>query len=209
MENLSLPQNLRTGFMIRPEKVRTCPSCGSYFITDIKCEDCGFVPFEERLGSPYGEKSFYSIKARYWEAAPFWMRHFPFLEPKTSTATAQYKKVLLLRYRHLLDFFATTASVHPDRKHFYQELTALVDELLCYPISLELLTNALPHLEDGRLNVIFEEIGRRIEMKKNKKAQSLSSAVGGTWNLNLIIFLVMVGTWTGAALILYPYLLVR
>lgn len=195
--------------MIRPEKVRTCPSCGSYFITETKCEDCGHVPFEERLGAPYGEKSFYSIKARYWEAAPFWMRHFPFLEPKTSTAAAQYKKILLLRYRHLLDFFSTTASVHPERKHYYHELMALVDELLCYPISLELLTNALPHLEDGRLNVIFEEIGRRIEGKRNSKPQSLSSLVGGSWNLNFMILLAGVLAWTGAALILYPYLLVR
>lgn len=209
MENLSLPQNLKTGFMIRPEKVRTCPSCGSYFITDSKCEDCGYVPFEERLGSPYGEKSFYAIKARYWEAAPFWMKHFPNLEPKTSEAATQYKKILLLRYRHLLDFFSSTASVHPERKHFYHELMALVDELLTYPISVELMTNATSHLEEERLSVIFEEIGRRIEMKRNRKPQSLSSFFGGSWNLNLVILLAGVIVWTGAALVLYPHLLVR
>lgn len=203
MENLS---PIQTGFMIRPREVKTCPRCSSYFITEKKCEDCGFVPFEERLGAPFGERSFYTLKENYWLSAPAWMRRFPKLENKQSRPAKEYKRVLLLRYKHLLDYFATSTGPHPHRIHFYNELKFLVDELLDYPISYDLLIQSLPHLKDERMNPIFEEIVREISFRKSRPKKDLASSFGGSWNLNFVVFIAMICSMSLAALSLFPYL---
>ncbi len=207
MENLV---SVNTGFMIRPTKVKTCPRCSSFFITETRCEDCGFVPQEERWGKPYGERSFFALKENYWAKAPIWMKHFPLLETKSSQAADAYKKFLLLRYRHLLDFFAQNATVHPYRSHFYFELKCLVEELLDYPGSTELMLTALPYLDDGRMSPIFEEIGRLIQEKKQKNKNSnalenLTKICGGTQNLNLIVLVIMITAFCAATLQAFPY----
>lgn len=196
--------------MIRPTKVRTCPRCFSYYLIDSKCEECGFILQEERWGKPYGERSFFSLKENYWTQAPIWMKHFPILETKSSQATKEYKKLLLLRYRHLLDFFSQNATVHPYRTHFYFELKCLVMELLDYPGSLDFMINALSHLSDSRMSPIFEEIGNLIQENKNQKInhsafENLTRFCGGIQNLNLIVLVILIVAFSAMALEIFPY----
>jgi len=197
MENMD-PINI--GFMARPLKIKTCPQCSSVFITEKKCEDCGFVPFKERLGEPFDERSFFSLKENYWAKAPFLMRKFPLFETKSSKATEDYKKLLFLRYTQLIDYFLENSNSHPHYLQYCFEIKTLISELIKYPKTIYSIEYSLLSLSEQKIGPLFNEIEKMmIEKKQIIPKQKLNA------NIHLVFFIFTTILISILALKAFPY----
>lgn len=113
--------------------VKRCPNCQSVYLTDTKCEACGRSLLFHTIGEPFSSKSFYGIKARYIESLPTVVTFFPFLENKSDSKAKSYQRYLLKRFDELLTGFGSEAMIKSsERKFFYIESLALIDELVSY-----------------------------------------------------------------------------
>ncbi|MEI8346343.1 MAG: hypothetical protein WCG27_02670 [Pseudomonadota bacterium] len=132
---------LENNHSLNKEIVR-CPRCQSVFVDSDsgECDSCGFQLRYAEIGAPLGERSFYTIKDRYWTGLPLIVQNFPILEWKKSHASIQYQKRLLYRLDQLIEFF-----LHDQQKDlnawglFYLELKDLIVELIYYRTDRDLL----------------------------------------------------------------------
>jgi hypothetical protein len=81
-----------------------CPKCSSYYLNDSECESCGFQLNFDVVGNDFGPRSFYFMKE-------FFVDNQSWLESKQpkniynkSKKVLKYKRMILRRFRELLDF---------------------------------------------------------------------------------------------------------
>lgn len=120
--------------------VKRCPYCQSVFINKQSCESCGRSMLYHPIGEPFGPKSFYGMKESYVENLNFMVRFFPPFENKKSPSAQGYLRKLKKRFFYLLNAFNTPDLIaKKQRQIFYNESKVLIDELLCYGISAEVI----------------------------------------------------------------------
>lgn len=129
---------------IAPEKLKRCPKCASFFLSDTSCESCGFQLDYDALGSPMGERSFYSLMEAYHQDQALHLRLFPRISSGQIKRSLKYpkrypKEVRLLsrltqRFCKISEYFLSEAVGDlSDRKLYLIEWRALCLELLdCY-----------------------------------------------------------------------------
>lgn len=123
----------------------------SVYINEKSCEACGKSMQFDPIGEPFGAKSFYGIKERYIERLNVSNRIFPKLENKKSEAAKSYVRKLEKRFSDLISSFNSNNPIASDRsKLFYVESLELIDELLRYDVSSDLI-QALLIENDGSL----------------------------------------------------------
>lgn len=126
------------------QKIKRCPSCQSVFITDTECEACGRSLLYHPIGSPFGAKSFYGIKERYLEGQNHFVRFFPLFENQNSLIAKGYVRHLSKRFTDLVSAFNSPGMIEEkERKVFYAECIEIIDELLRYHLSAELIQTLL------------------------------------------------------------------
>ncbi|MBP9680309.1 MAG: hypothetical protein KBD76_02800 [Bacteriovorax sp.] len=140
-------RNDSEGLSIPPtayQKIKRCPSCQSVFITDTECEACGRSLLYHPIGSAFGPKSFYGIKERYLDGQYSFIRFFPLFESRHSTRAKSYVRFLSKRFSDLVSAFNTIGIIEDkERKLFYAEAIEIIDELLRYRLSAELMSKLL------------------------------------------------------------------
>lgn len=120
--------------------VKRCPFCQSVYITDKLCEACGSSMHYHPIGTPFGAKSLYGMKERYIEKMNGLNRFFPVFENKKSKASKSYMRNLEKRFSDLISAFNTPGVLKTDeRKFFYIESREIVDEMLRFGASREVL----------------------------------------------------------------------
>ncbi len=125
-ESLKIPPQAYRAF-------KRCPNCHSVFITDKSCESCGRSLLFHPVGDPFGPKSFYGLKERYLDSLNPFMTHYHQLENKQSTSAKSYIRNISKRFSDLISGINTVGMIpREQRKHFYIECIAIIDELLLY-----------------------------------------------------------------------------
>lgn len=76
-----------------------CPECHSIYIKENRCDDCGRLIKIDRLGNPFGPRSFYALKEKYLDSLPCLVKFFPFFEDYSGTKALRYKRELFLRLK--------------------------------------------------------------------------------------------------------------
>lgn len=122
--------------------IKRCPNCQSVYLTDINCEACGRSLLYHPIGDPFGAKSLYGMKERYYAGFAPIIKLFPYFENKSGPQALAYRRQLLKRFDDLLGAFGNTGEIlNENRRFFYVEILELTDELLRYgldPIILQL-----------------------------------------------------------------------
>ncbi|RZF21791.1 MULTISPECIES: hypothetical protein [Halobacteriovorax] len=108
----------------------TCPKCNSDNIKNDRCQMCDYDLSFNPLGSPLGEKSFYTFREKYWQTlSPLEMEN-----PQIFKGDVKFKKFLVKvrrRYNNLLDYFYSEASKSDELRPLYlQELADIVIEMM-------------------------------------------------------------------------------
>lgn len=148
-ESLQIPQSVY-------KPVKRCPYCHSVYLTDSLCEACGRSLLYHPIGEPFGPKSFYGIKERYLESQHAFYRFFPQFEDKNSKYANSYKRNLSKRFTDLLEAFNSDEQMVKDnRKLFYAESMVIIDELLRYNVSPQLIQDVL---EDNDASLVGREL---------------------------------------------------
>lgn len=143
-----IPQNV-----YRPAK--RCPNCGSVYLNDFKCEACGRSLSYHPVGEPFGPKSLYGLKERFYHSLPLWVRLFPVFENKRDLGAQSYVRHLNKRLDALLSALALDSLPEPsNRRLFFVELMELIDELLRYGESAQVLQGKIEE-EFGFENVLM------------------------------------------------------
>ena len=110
-----------------------CPSCQSVYLTDSKCEACGRSLLYHPIGDPFGAKSLYGMKERYYANFSLLVKYFPVFENQTDAQAKSYVRQLSKRFDDLLEAFGQTKTIASEnRRFFYVETLELIDELLRY-----------------------------------------------------------------------------
>lgn len=148
-ESLQIPQSAY-------KPVKRCPYCQSVYLTDSLCEACGRSLLYHPIGEPFGPKSFYGIKERYLESQHAFYRFFPQFEDKNSRYANSYKRNLSKRFTDLLEAFnSDEPMVKENRKLFYAESMGIIDEMLRYNVSPQLIQTVL---EDNDASLVGREL---------------------------------------------------
>jgi len=113
---------------VEPHKIKKCPKCSSVFINETSCEACGAL-FEKVLGSPLGDKSFFSLQENYQNEIRH-MKYNPLFIDYKSQTFIDYGFSLKRRFFQLLrvlkDEVVVSAS---DRKIYKMEMEQIVEEM--------------------------------------------------------------------------------
>jgi hypothetical protein len=112
-------------------KIEVCPKCESLFITSRECEACGYQFAIDRLGEPYGEKSFYALKDSHFSSLPAPMRVWPSLEKYMTSKVRKYLFELKRRFQLLADAFENDPRPNSE---YAVEVKDLVIELRDYGV---------------------------------------------------------------------------
>lgn len=112
-------------------KVEVCPKCESIFITSKECEACGYQFAIDRIGEPYGEKSFYALKDSFIHSLPSLVRAFPRLEYFFKDHKRKYIFELKRRFQLLAEQFENDPRSNSE---FFIEVHDLVIELSEYEV---------------------------------------------------------------------------
>jgi len=112
-------------------KVEVCPKCESIFITSKECEACGYQFAIDRIGEPYGDKSFYALKDTYLSSFFSLVRLYPSLERFFKDKKRKYIFELKRRFQLLADTFENDSSPGSE---FFIEIRDLVIEMSEYQI---------------------------------------------------------------------------
>lgn len=197
--------------------IKRCPQCEGVFVTDEECESCGFQLRKDKIGSPFGNKSLYEIRDRYWqEIGPFVLR-FPFLERKKSDSCVKYKRRLLLRYNTLLDYFYNNKNYdYDERRLFLIEFKDLLLELIQYDVSEDLIWYRASEMdpETGKhslydqIALVLKEARRGQQKKLPLWERILGYKVLGILRFgNLFLALAIIGILVLSSLAYYHYAL--
>jgi hypothetical protein len=118
------------------QPAKKCPFCHSLFLTDTNCETCGRSLNYELIGKPFSYKSYYILKEKYLESFSLTEKLIPSLENKNSNQAQSYKRKIVKRLKDLLIGFNTPKLMGAEeRKLFYIEALAIIDELINYNFS--------------------------------------------------------------------------
>ncbi len=113
-------------------KIEVCPKCESFFITSRECEACGYQFSIDRVGEPFGEKSYYAIKDSYLSALPALIRIYPKWEKIMKETKRKYLFELKRRFQLLADAFDNDPRTGSE---FAIEVKDLVVEMCEYEIA--------------------------------------------------------------------------
>jgi len=132
--------------------VKRCQYCDSVFINERTCESCGRSMLYHPIGEPFGAQSFYGIKERYVLALHPLSQFFPQFENKKSAAANSYVRKISKRFADLLGAFnASDLIVSEQRKLFYVESMALIDELLRYGVPPQIVQSLMEENDNSLL----------------------------------------------------------
>ncbi len=148
--------------------IKRCPYCQSVFINKQSCEACGRSMLYHPIGEPFGPKSFYGIKENYIEGLNVFIRLFPQFEDKKSATAQSYIRKLSKRFLDLVTAYNTNDLIAKNQNQlFYIESITLIDELLCYGTSSQVIQTLLEendnsligqdlrdHLQSSRYSII-------------------------------------------------------
>lgn len=113
-------------------KIEVCPKCESIFITNHECESCGFQFRVDRLGEPFGERSFYALRDSHVSSFPIYLKLMNInLENKKGKKVRKYRHLLIHRFEVLADHFRLNEEMQSD---FEIELRDLISELREYGV---------------------------------------------------------------------------
>ena len=134
--------------------IKRCPNCQSVYLTDTICEACGRSLLYHPIGEPFSSKSLYGFKERYNSSLSQFVKLFPFFENKVDSNALTYSRHLLKRFDDLLSAFGTADAIsNNNRRFYYVEMLALIDELLRYGVNPTVLKQKVENqiLENGSL----------------------------------------------------------
>lgn len=139
---------------------QSCPKCGSIFITSSFCESCGLQFSFDRLGEPFGERSFFCIKEDFEDK--FKLRYFLFKLglSKRDEHIERYKTKLLRRFEVLsCYFFLASDSNREKRRLFVYEAKEIISELGALKMSLSALWKTI---EKGEGHPLHNNLAKSI-----------------------------------------------
>ncbi|MBT3586935.1 MAG: hypothetical protein HN509_18635 [Halobacteriovoraceae bacterium] len=104
----------------------SCPHCQSVFVTENQCESCGYQFKVDRLGEPYGNRSFFNMFS--YQADPYyWLS--PGRKSKDKAARSHYLRQLFFRLSKIFDYlFGEIEADLIKRKHFLFEAKEIINE---------------------------------------------------------------------------------
>lgn len=105
----------------------TCPKCHSVFVTEKECEACGYQMGVDKLGEPFGLKSFFGIKEEYQFIYPWTFRLLNIGLVKEKTIL-KYRGVLRRRFETLMTYFSMNKGSSEERKLFLFEAKEIIHE---------------------------------------------------------------------------------
>jgi hypothetical protein len=168
---MDIERNTTTSNPLRPfERVqvkKTCPKCGSYFVTKKECESCGFQFWIDLLGEPFGERSFFNLRDQFQHQYR-WHYRFAFLSSvKTSKVAKRYKRSLYKRFEILCGYFFDEFDKDKERrKLFLFEATEIMNEVCLWGGSLSQLWLML---ERGEHHPLFQVLSQELKGLDNQE----------------------------------------
>ena len=174
---------------------KRCEYCQSVYLTDNICESCGRSVRFDVIGKPFGYKSYYGIKERYINELPWLVQRYPIFE--TTTSDQAQALVRQLRRRLLL---LGQLQEHDDLELFFVEAYAIINELLFYSVSMQIIEADLGnHI---MLKNYLIEVNSSIVPKKPWLKEMLEFKVLGTMRvtfilqlITMLVSLIMVVNW--------------
>lgn len=146
---------------------RTCPKCGSYFITKKECESCGFQFWIDLLGEPFGEKSFFSLKDDFEHQYSWYYRFFFLNSVRNSKVVKRYKRSLLKRFEVLCGYFFDEFDQNKERrKLFLFEAKEIMNEIFLWGGSLSQLWLML---ERGQYHPLFQGLAQELKQIESSR----------------------------------------
>ena len=98
---------------------KSCPKCGSLFVTKKECESCGFQFWIDLLGEPFGERSFFNLRDEFHHTNT-WYYRFAFLDSvKNSQVARRYKRSLYKRFEILCGYFFDEVDQNKERRKLF------------------------------------------------------------------------------------------
>ncbi len=164
-----------------PEKaykpIKRCPNCQSVYLTDTNCEACGRSLLYHPIGEPFGPKSLYGFKERYYESFSTVVKYFPVFENKNAPHARSYVRKLLKRFDDLLFAFGDDETISSqNRRLFYVETMEMMDELLRYGVHSALLQEKIESASFANGSLLSEQL--LIYLSESKKDIKLESSWG-------------------------------
>jgi len=162
----------------RPEKInyKLCPSCKSYFLTDDECQSCGFQLKFDRIGKPFGERSFYYYKHNYIKSWPLPVKLFNFLENMTSEKAVSYSRQLQFRFDDFMKYVDLWYVRSADTVKYLVEIGDLIKEMVFYGIPIK---DISAQLEKRELEYLFHEVLASLESQQQEKKWQLKKILNG------------------------------
>ncbi len=109
-------------------KTLMCPKCHSIFVTEKECEACGYQIGIDKLGEPFGLKSFFGIRDEYQFSYPWLFRLVPFGFGLQSKGLTKYRGALRRRFETLMTYFSLEKGSNEERKLFLFEAREIIQE---------------------------------------------------------------------------------
>lgn len=156
----------------RVQVKKTCPKCGSYFVTKKECESCGFQFWIDLLGEPFGERSFFNLRDQFQHQYS-WHYRFAFLKSvKESQVAKRYKRSLYKRFEILCGYFFDEFDEDKERrKLFLFEANEIMNEVWLWGGSLSQLWLML---EQGEHHPLFQVLASELKQIDNQEKTKLN-----------------------------------
>lgn len=170
---------------------KTCPKCGSYFVTKKECESCGFQFWVDLLGDPFGERSFFNLREQFQHQYQ-WHYRFAFLKTvKESKVVKRYLRTLYKRFEILCGYFFDEFDKDKERRRlFLFEATEIMNEVSLWGGGLSQLWLML---EKGDHHPLFKKLASELQdieghskSKINAKDLFLSGKLFGTFSYGFL-----------------------
>ena len=184
-------------------EAKKCPKCLSVFISATGCDSCNYQFGFDYLGETLGEKSFYTIREKYWNNLGLFSKTYSFIEKK-GLFYNNFKRACLHRLDLLLRFFSEPNSqTHKDFPIYFKEFKDLVTQLLELGVEESYLWSGVDSaLEETALlkGSIYQQIALCLEDARSIKKtldrpilqRFMNYRIAGTLRLGvLLLFLVM------------------
>ena len=110
---------------------KSCPECGSVFVTKKECEECGFQFWVDQLGEPFSYRSFFQIKEDYLNSLNWFDSRKPLEFRIPLKSHEKYLRQMKNRFDILVGYFFE--EIEPDRqkrKMFLFEAKELIWEFV-------------------------------------------------------------------------------
>lgn len=169
----SIEPQIKVSNPLRPfEKVvvkKTCPKCGSLFVTKKECEACGFQFWIDLLGEPFGVRSFFTLRDDFTHQFAWSYRFAAFQWGKNRDEIKKYRRTLNKRFEILCGYFFDSFDKDKERRRlFLFEAGELMQE---YRLVGGQLSDLWLLMERGENHPLFPQLAERIyQLEESHKA---------------------------------------